>query len=246
MKKHLTLLLPLTLFACFEDGSDETLSSSSVSSSSSSSSSEIVYPSYSFDYDTLLDARDGKSYRTIAIGSQVWMAQNLAHKADSGNSWWAENDSTKGVSLGRFYDWKAAMAGGASSLLSPSGVRGICPQGWHLPSDSEWAVLSQFLIDTLRLGGVGQAGVPLKANDSSWVANKGSNQSGFGALPAGFVFQSEYVGYGHSASFWSSSENNSTGAWARGLIAGSQSWARASYDKGYGFSVRCVRDSLAK
>ena len=102
-------------------------------------------------YDTLLDTRDGQKYRTVKIGTQTWMAQNLNYKVDS--SWWYRNDADSGAKYGRLYQWDAAMDGYASSTAVPSGVQGICPIGWHLPSPNEWDILEIFIDASRNIGG---------------------------------------------------------------------------------------------
>src|SRR5215469_10890371 len=87
-------------------------------------------------YGSFTDSRDSKTYRTVVIGTQTWMAENLNYNATGSKCY---NDSTQYCDLyGRLYDWTTAMAGVSSSSANPSGVLGICPVGWHLPSDAEW------------------------------------------------------------------------------------------------------------
>ncbi|MCD4666000.1 MAG: hypothetical protein K8R68_12075, partial [Bacteroidales bacterium] len=81
----------------------------------------------------------GQTYNTVLIGSQCWMKENLNY--ETGNSWCYNNDTSNCNTYGRLYDWIAIMNGEASSNSVPSGVQGICPNGWHLPSDEEWKIL---------------------------------------------------------------------------------------------------------
>ncbi|OQC44748.1 MAG: hypothetical protein BWX59_01711 [Bacteroidetes bacterium ADurb.Bin028] len=147
-----------------------------------------------------------------------------------------ENYATYGV----LYNWTAAMNGAESSDANPSGVQGICPDGWHLPSDAEWTQLTDYL------GGEDVAGGKLKeAGYDHWQSpNAGANnESGFTALPGG--------GRGSNGSFgsirnggywWSSTELDTYGAWRRRLSYsdGDVSWYGDI--KSVGFSVRCLRD----
>lgn len=129
---------------------------------------------------------DGNTYRTVRIGNQTWMAENLrsTHYSDGTPIRYMDydGDSSSARTFGRLYAWAVAMNGAASSASNPSGVRGACPAGWHLPSGAEWQQLADFL------GGGAVAGGKLKAAGSSlWDSpNTGAtDESGFSALPAG-------------------------------------------------------------
>jgi uncharacterized protein (TIGR02145 family) len=122
------------------------------------------------------DSRDGQVYKWVKIGNQVWMAENLNYETP--NSWWYDNNSANGDIYGRLYTWAAAMNGESSSNSVPSGVQGVCPDGWHLPSDAEWTVLTDYL------GGESVAGGKMKeAGTVHWNSpNTGAtNSSGFTA-----------------------------------------------------------------
>ena len=141
---------------------------------------------------------------------------------------------------GVLYNWPAAMAGEASSNSVPSGVQGVCPTGWHLPSDAEWTVLTSFL------GGESVAGGKMKeAGTSHWNSpNTGAtNSSGFSGLPGGFRNTNGYFSdVGYYGYFWSSSEYSTAYAWFRNLNYTNAYVGRTNYSKGLGFSVRCLRD----
>ncbi len=98
-----------------------------------------------------IDNRDSAKYNYVIIGDQVWMANNLNyHTGDSAGSWCFTNPYlTEQIdycdTYGRLYSWEVAMAGGSSSSLEPSGVQGICPNGWHLPCVTEWEKLENFI-----------------------------------------------------------------------------------------------------
>ncbi len=141
---------------------------------------------------TFTDSRDKKTYKTIKIGTQTWMAENLAYKAGSGC--WTYNDSIKeATKYGYLYNWKAAVK--------------ACPKGWHLPSDGEWATLTD------NLGGTVDAGTKMKTksgwNDFEGKTGNGTNTSGFAALPGGYLSGEDstnsYVGKG--GYWWSASED---------------------------------------
>jgi uncharacterized protein (TIGR02145 family) len=179
-------------------------------------------------YGTVSDI-DGNSYKTIQIGTQEWMAENLrtTRYADgtaipqvtANNNWAALSVTDKAYSwynwgydcnstlYGAYYTWAAAMNGATSSSSSPSGVQGVCPTGWHLPSDDEWKTLAYFL------GGSNNAALKLKAI-TFWggVFREGesdrgaTNESGFTALPGGYC--DGYFNYiGDACIMWSSTED---------------------------------------
>ena len=126
----------------------------------------IALSSLAQETGTFADSRDGKTYKTVKIGTQTWMAENLAFKYDGGCL--AYKDSTKYVTVyGYLYNWETAMK--------------VCPAGWHLPTDAEWTTLTTYL------GGEGAAGVKLKSTSIRVNPNEGAaNSSGFTALPGGF------------------------------------------------------------
>jgi len=101
----------------------------------------------------------GQTYKTVEIGEQIWMAENLNYNAkgskcvgDNGYSLVDGNTATCNT-YGRLYNWATAMANSASSTANPSGVRGVCPTGWHLPSYAEWTTLTDFAGGTKFLNG---------------------------------------------------------------------------------------------
>ncbi len=153
--------------------------------------------------DTLLDARDGQKYPTVCIGNQIWMAQNLNYNAPGSVLY--NNDPANGAIYGRLYDWPTVMQGAPASNATPSGVQGVCPKGWHVPSAPEYAALST------ALGGDAVAGGAMKSTSSLWVSpNTGAtNSSGFSALAGGTYTPSdtmfEYLGT--IATFWNTYED---------------------------------------
>jgi uncharacterized protein (TIGR02145 family) len=184
-----------------------------------------------FNYSTFTDSRDGKTYKSIKIGTQVWMAENLAY-ATPAESWNLWNDVTAGAKYGRLYTWEAAIQ--------------AIPVGWHLPTDDEWKILEMTLgmnqADADGINGRGtNEGDKLKAV-IGWKNDTGSDAVGFSALPGGFRSNSgsfladEYYGY-----WWSATEDVEN-AWVR-QIGNSYSGIRRvlSYKKD-AYSVRCVKD----
>lgn len=191
--------------------------------------------------------------QTVVIGSQVWCNKNLEvskfrngdpiPEVKSNEAWekageneqpaWCyyNYDSANGIKYGKFYNWYA--------VIDP---RGLSPLGYHIPTDDEWTELSDFL------GGKKVAGKILKMeaileNDIQIGGWNGNNLYGFSALPGGYGF---YFGgfdfMGSHGYFWSSTEGSAISAYTRLLSGEDDIIARASYFKGGGLSVRCLKD----
>ena len=203
---------------------------------------------------TFTDNRNGQTYNAVLVGNQCWMAENLNYaQHDNGNSWCYENDESNCDTYGRLYDWVAVMQGENSSNSNPSGVQGVCPDGWHVPSDEEWKELemelgmSQSEADDVNERGWNE-GSKLAGNDSLWAdgnlkENSEFGSSGFIALPGGRPYEDGTFGYlGSYGYWWSSTEYSSTGGWSRSLGYEGSDVFRDDFDKEYGLSVRCIRD----
>ena len=186
-------------------------------------------------YDSVKDSRDGRVYKTVRIGEQVWMAENLNY-ADSvatpglkGGSWCIDNDTANCNVAGRLYYWDAA-------------VQGACLDGWHLPTKEEWVAL----LDTL--GGANSAGKRLKSI-TGWDKNgNGVDDFGFSALPAGKASSAPFYGLSFSDDgvgtlFWSSTEGDEFGAYGVALWNYFDKADLDYYFKDLASSVRCVKDS---
>jgi len=189
---------------------------------------------------TLEDIRDGQIYNTVRIGDQWWMAENLNFYTAAG-SWYYGDDSTAyAETYGRLYMWDTVMAGEPSSNTNPSGVQGVCPSGWHIPSDAEWAEL------ITELGGSTVAGGKMKEEGSAHWNNPVSgatNESGFTGLPAGERTDAAVYQYlGERATCWSATESGGGNAWTRILYNNNNQAEKVRVDKEYGLSVRCVKD----
>ncbi len=199
---------------------------------------------------SLTDPRDGKTYKTVVIGTQTWMAENLNFKAYKS---YCYNDSAKYCTkYGRLYTWASAMdsAGtwstngkdcGFRKTCSPTyPVRGICPEGWHLPDSTEWYTLFT------AVGGKKTAGTKLKST-SGWRDNgNGMDTFWFSALPAGSRFGDEdYLSVGDYVDFWSSTEKITNGNYAYSvrIIYSSDGAGLGDMSKYIGGSVRCVKNS---
>jgi uncharacterized protein (TIGR02145 family) len=175
---------------------------------------------------TFTDSRDGKIYKTVKIGTQIWMAKNLGYKASSGC--WTNNDDSSIVNTyGYLYNWDAAIT--------------ACPAGWHVPSDAEWQELINFS------GGNDVAGGKLKeTGNSHWsdFNKEATNQNGFTALPGGsFDNNNGEVRVVGEVGFWWSSYEDAFG-FAFGVRMDDYD-TKASmdiYDMTEGLSVRCIMD----
>jgi len=178
--------------------------------------------SIKLDYGHIIDYSDNQQYKTVRIGNQIWMAENLAYD-NEGSYEYPENSLEK---YGNLYTWKAAM--------------NACPEGWHLPSDDDFAELYTY---------VGRrTGVKLKSDDL-WKRYKdkeveGINAWGFNAFPAGWCdsFDGSFDGLGEFAGFWSSTVSKSGEAWYWNLHFQSAGMGRSSQDNKIGLSVRCLKD----
>jgi len=248
----------LLLVACGDDDSDFATRPSDGSSSSvtpQSSDSET-----SVSTGTMTDSRDGQTYKTVTIGTQTWMAENLnyaytgvpykvySYTSDS-TSWCYEDGESNCAKYGRFYTWAAAMDSvgtwstngkgcGYKKTCSPTyPVRGVCPEGWHLPTKAEFETLFT------AVGGQSTAGKVLKSTSGWNSGGNGSDAFAFSALPAGHRdYYGNYNSEGDYARFWSSTESNSDDAYSMYLFY-SVGDACLDYDGMFnGFSVRCLKD----
>ena len=221
------------------------------------------------EYGTLTDSRDGQTYKTVKIGNQVWMAENLnyaytgvlynnsGYTSDS-TSWCFGNDPANCIKYGRLYTWAAAMdsVGTWSTNGKDCGygvqctpiypVRGICPEGWHLPDKAEWNTLFT------AVGGASTAGKMLSSTISwssvpgGWVRDGyGTDAYSFSALPAGLRNATGYNNVGYHAYFWSSSEYNSSRTYIVGLDDEFDKADLYGSGKDYGYSVRCLKNDDA-
>ncbi|MBM3245520.1 MAG: hypothetical protein FJZ15_07010 [Candidatus Omnitrophica bacterium] len=188
-------------------------------------------------------------FKTVTIGTQQWMAENLnigtfrngesipeaktkteweaAYKNEAAAWCYYNNDSANGEKFGRLYNWYAV-----------NDSRGLAPAGWHIPADEEWTILSSYL------GGENTSGSKMKSVTGWNGGGNGDNSSGFNGLPggerlyedAGF-YQNGIVGF-----WWSSTKQDKWNAWYRALHT---SYAQLGRDNGgmnTGFSIRCIKD----
>jgi uncharacterized protein (TIGR02145 family) len=207
------------------------------------------------------DERDGNQYKFVKIGNQIWMAENLKYMPDvvGFNKWSITepyyyvneyngtnvNEAKSTVSYNNFgvlYNWPAATNGAPESNSNPSGVQGVCPSGWHLPSRDEWEQFIDYL------GGDNVAGGKLKETGTKhWKSpnTDATNESGFTALPGGGFI--EFSGFEYGAIGFTSWLMSATD-FLTIAISNTQgsidliSWNDSTNFKAFGLSVRCVKD----
>ncbi|MBP5187806.1 MAG: hypothetical protein J6Z50_01620 [Fibrobacterales bacterium] len=199
---------------------------------------------------TLVDPRDGKSYRTVRIGRRLWMAENLDYNDTAisrglvRNSWCFDDDEAACARRGRLYTWTAAMdldpgwqnAPAAGEIDVPH--RGICPEGWHVPTNREWDALLN------EVAGSWPWDPPtalLRAR--SW---NGVDLHGFAVAPTGFrTADGEYFDADSVAAFWTATESTlPSDAYYRRFAAESDEGEPVyrGFLKSYGRALRCAKD----
>jgi uncharacterized protein (TIGR02145 family) len=190
-----------------------------------------------------IDFRDNKTYRTITIGSQTWMAENLNYNA--ANSFCYDDDPTNCSKYGRLYLWSAAMDSigslngcGYNVLCSPVyPVQGVCASGWHLPTKDEFETLINVV------GGKFTAGRMLKSTRGWFDNGNGTDVYFFAALPAGYRNNGgNYNFAGDSTYFWSSTEAGSKDAYYMSLNYNDDGVGLYSMYRYRALSVRCVKN----
>jgi uncharacterized protein (TIGR02145 family) len=197
---------------------------------------------------------EGNVYNTVSIGTQVWMKENLkttkfndntdiplvtdenacAKLSTSAYCWYNNDAATHKASYGALYNWYVVNSG-------YNGDKKVCPTGWHIPTDTEWTILTTYL------GGESVAGGKLKETGlTHWITpNTGAtNETGFTALPGGYrlYYSGNFADNRIFDEWWSSSEFNTSSAWFRHLIYGGNGVSILGMDKRYGLSVRCLKD----
>ncbi|OQA92887.1 MAG: hypothetical protein BWY27_00148 [Bacteroidetes bacterium ADurb.Bin234] len=197
------------------------------------------------DIGSFTDTRDGNIYKTVKIGNQIWMAENLRYLPSvvgpetysftipyyyvygyNGTDVNAAKKTANYTTYGVLYNWTAACSS--------------CPSGWHLPTDAEWTELTDYL------GGDSVAGGKLKETDTThWKSpNTGAtNETGFTALPGGSLINNgTFFHIGIGAHWWSATENSANYAWSRDMSSSNSVLYNWYEFKRGGFSVRCVKD----
>lgn len=184
------------------------------------------------------DPRDGEVYQWVKIGNQIWMAENLRFKMDSG-SWCWENKEENSKTRGRLYNWTAAMQ--------------AAPPGWHLPSDEEWKELEKTLgltkeqadqegfradKDSLLVGKIKQ--IDAWPNQYEGKPLSITNETGFSAVITGFYANDEFTHEGYTV--WWTSDADQDKAWLRCIGFFNNTISRVKNPKKFAFAVRCVKD----
>ncbi|MDA3781396.1 MAG: fibrobacter succinogenes major paralogous domain-containing protein [Bacteroidales bacterium] len=182
---------------------------------------------YSQNKELFVDSRDSHVYKTVSIGNQLWMAENLAYKMNKG-CWAYEDDIHNVDKYGYLYTWETSTK--------------ACPSGWHLPNNEEWLELKSFIMND---GHSGVEGASLKSTACWNEDNIGTNDYGFSACLGGFCYE---IGDGiscagiNNAFFWSSTELDLSNSWYWNLTYSSDSLYKYSDQKILGFSIRCIKN----
>lgn len=197
---------------------------------------------------------ENQTYNTVQLGSQCWLRENLnvgimidgssdMQDNDIIEKYCYNNDESNCDIYGGQYRWAEAMQ---HSIQEEE--QGICPSGWHIPSDDEWKSLEGFLgmssfdYDDTGWRGIDQ-GEEMKSTSNWYEYGNGNNSSGFSGLPGGYITLGGLSDFLYESSFWwSSSENNSASAWSRGLDYRYDNICRNSDAKNYGFFIRCIKN----
>lgn len=209
---------------------------------------------------------EGNVYRTVTIGTQVWMAENLKSTryndgtaiplVTSGNVWaipstpgycWYNNDEAANIkTYGALYNWYAVDS-------ASNGGKNVCPAGWHLPEDSLWTILNDYLTNHgFGHGGSGTNIAKSMASASGWTEapaegdigydQSTNNSSGFAAFPCGYRdFDGTFDAAGSFTGWWTDTEYDQGNAWSRVMIYSGNNLSRLENSKEVGYSVRCVK-----
>jgi uncharacterized protein (TIGR02145 family) len=213
---------------------------------------------------TITDIK-GNVYSTVTIGTQVWMAENLKTTKYNDNTDipYVSSEMDYAALTTPGYCWKygniastyGALYNWYSVETASNGGRNVCPTGWHVPTDAQWTILTDYLTNNgYGYGGSGSDIAKSLASTTAWdtwifagtIGNNlaSNNSSGFTALPGGSVGSNVIIGIsGSNGHWWSVSENDITSSWSRSLAYNSSGIYRNAYSKDYGFSVRCLKDS---
>jgi uncharacterized protein (TIGR02145 family) len=199
--------------------------------------------------DDFIDTRNNQTYKTVIIGDQIWMARNLNYRGTEPDTLGVcyDNKPSNCQTYGRLYDWAMAMDLDESYNQKSYGHdpkhQGICPEGWHLPSNTEWQTLVEYI------GAGANMGVKLRAK-SGWSdkADNGDDDYGFSALPSGHCCEDkepfENLGTDELGFWWSSTEyiTNSKQAYFRDIAQPEDKVSARNAFKTYMFAVRCIKD----
>jgi len=192
--------------------------------------------------DTLI--YEGQKYPTVIINEKRWMAKNLNFNVPGSVCY--DNEESNCDTYGRLYDWATAMGLPPTCNSNPCATdiqtphhRGICPVGWHIPSDAEWTALTNFVSTN---GAGANAGTVLKSRAPDW---NGTNDYGFSALPGGNGLGSSFDNAGSNGYWWSTTELDASNARYRGMYSGYSFVSGYAYYKTNLFSLACQQDYAA-
>ena len=213
---------------------------------------------------------DGNTYNTVQIGNQCWMRDNLRTTYYADGTAIPAGETNTDATLPYYYDyissdipltqrgylynWPAVMRDASSSSANPSGVQGICPTGWHVPSDEEWMQLTNYVSaqNEYLCSDNAEFIAKVLASITGWSSSTSTcavgnlqnlnNATGFNASPAGYLYNLGFTNSGKYAYFWTSTAASSTNAWYRSLNFNYAYVYRNNYGKHFGYSVRCLRD----
>jgi len=208
-----------------------------------------------FNFIPCID-RDKKNYAVVKIGKQIWMAENLAYLPSvsdalsgsdknpfcyvygyNGTDVSAAKATENYLRFGVLYNWSAAINGASGSTTNPDGVKGICPEGWHLPSEAEWLILEE------TIGGTANAGGKLKSKTIWNVNDKTTDEFGFNALPAGYrYYGGTFFGNGSNASFWTSTGKDAVYSISRSIDYNYEDIEHGENIMDCGYCIRCIKD----
>ena len=248
MKKlFFAFALTSALFSCKKETSTPNNSGNTTTDTTKTSNQTIGKPG-----PNITDS-EGNTYKTVFIGTQQWMAENLKvskysdgttipnitdntqwQNNTTGASWaYYNNDAANNAKYGKLYNWYAVSK-------TTNGNKNVCPTGWHVPTDVEWTVLTDYL------GGASVAGGKLKeAGTTNWNSpnTDATNMSLFTGLPGGYRYNDgNYKDIGIFGIWWSSSEYSTSNVWYLALNSFYGGANRNNDDERGGFSVRCLRD----
>ena len=219
--------------------------------------------------DMAMDVQ-GHFYSTVQIGNQCWMKENLRTRyypdgtyidvvsnigsTSTGYMYDYYSSSLTLEQRGYLYNWVAVMHGESSSSANPSGVQGICPVGWHVPSDAEWTQLKNYVgsVSSYQCSGSSTYIASALASTMEWEstnqyyccpgnANSPNNATGFSAFPAGY-WNNGFYKSGEETDFWTSTAGNNSLAKCHFIWHDDNLLYSTSHNKSYGHSVRCVRN----
>lgn len=196
---------------------------------------------------------DGNTYKTIQIGNQVWMAENLRVKTFKDGSTIegvrVYDDKDENVSVyGRLYTFSAATNDG---LVEKGYVRGACPKGWHIPTDSDWKELETYIglaqeeLDKTAWRGTTEGGKLKETGTAHWAEpnTEATNSTGFSAMPGGsYNTTIGYTSLGLAGYYWSSTAIDEFTSWSRALHHSSGQIGRYPSGKDLAASIRCVKN----